>query len=171
MHSAIRFMGVFAVCLLAPPAPAATTGGSFNVTANVGATCTVVTTGVAFGTYNPASSTPTNASGAVTVTCTSGTTYSIALNAGAHAGGASVFGNRRMLANVSDFLPYQLYLDSFGGTVWGDGTNSSSINPTAGTFTGTGVGLAHTVYGQIAAGNYVASGAYSDTINVTVTYN
>jgi len=36
--------------------------------------------------------------------------------------------------------------------------------------TGTGAAVTTTVYGQVPSGQYVAVGAYSDTVNVTVTY-
>lgn len=156
--------------LWAGTAMAATTTGNLNVTATVNATCSVATSPVAFGVYDPTSATPTDASGAVTVTCTAGTTYSIALDAG---GNESVAGDpttRRMLANTTDYLPYALYLDSGHATIWGD-AGGGSVNPTSGTFTGDGTAQGNTVYGRIAPGQYVAPGAYSDTVVATVTYN
>lgn len=159
------------LALFAGAALAATATGTFSVTATVSATCTLGTTNVAFGMYDPSSGSSTNAAGSIQVTCTSGTTYSIAIDAGANAGGATAFSNRRMKANTSDYLGYQLYLDSGRATVWGDGTNGSSLNPTSGSFTGDGSQHSYTVYGQVTAGNYAAPGSYSDAVNVTITYN
>jgi spore coat protein U-like protein len=152
-------------------ASALTASGSLSVTASVSATCTVATSNVAFGTYDPSSGSANNATGSVAVTCTSGSTYTIALDAGANAGTASSFSNRRMKSGSSNYLAYQLYLDSGHATVWGDGTNSSSLNPTSGTLTGNGSAQSYTVYGQVTASQYVAPGSYTDTVNVTVTYN
>lgn len=147
---------------------AATASGSFAVTASVSPTCNVATSDVAFGAYDPASATARDAEGAVRVTCTNTTTYTIALNAGG--AGASAFDSRRMLSGTHE-LPYQLYLDSSRTTVWGDGSGGSSLNPTTGSFTGNGNEQSYTVYGRVPANRYVAPGAYTDTVNVTVTYN
>jgi spore coat protein U-like protein len=171
VHTINRIYLLFCLATFAQLTAAATATGTFSVTATVNSTCTVGTSNVAFGTYDPSSGSANNASGSVSVTCTTGSTYSIALDAGGNAGGASVFSNRRMKAGTSNYLPYQLYLDSGHATVWGDGTNSSSLNPASGTYTGNGSAQGYTVYGQLTAGQYVAPGSYTDTVNVTVTYN
>jgi len=150
---------------------AATATANLSVTATVSGACSVTTSPVAFGAYNPLSGSLLDATGAVTVTCTSGTTYSIALDAGANASTTSDANTRRMLANTSDFLPYALYLDSGHTTIWGDGLNGTSVNPTSSTFTGDGTAQGRTVYGRIAAGQNVAPGTYSDTVVATITYN
>ncbi|MFZ3081450.1 spore coat U domain-containing protein [Rhodoferax ferrireducens] len=152
-------------------AVAATTTTNLNVTATVSATCSVTTSAVAFGTYDPTSASPKDATGSATVTCTSGTTYSIALDAGAHESTPGDASTRRMLANTADYLPYTLYLDSGHTTIWGDGANGTSVNPSSGTFTGDGTDQSYSVYGRIAAGQYVAAGSYSDAVVTTVTYN
>ncbi|MDD5250154.1 MAG: spore coat U domain-containing protein [Rhodocyclaceae bacterium] len=160
---------VVVLMLFAQAASAGTASGTFAVTATVSATCSVVTSDVNFGTYSPASVTAATASGAVTATCTSGTAYTIALDAGANAGGVSAFSNRNM-ASGANLLPYQLYLDAGYATVWGDGTSSSSVNPATGSFSGNGSAQDHTVYGKVTPGHYVAPGSYTDTVTVTVTY-
>lgn len=152
-------------------AVAATTTTNLSVTATVSATCAVTTSPVAFGVYDPNAGSPTDATGTVSVTCVQGTTYTIALDAGANASTPGDAGTRRMLANASDHLPYTLYLDAARTTVWGDGANGTSLNPAAGSFTGDGSAQAYTVYGRIAAGQYVAAGAYADAVVATVTYN
>lgn len=169
MRNPIRIL-VALLALAANTAFAATTTANLSVTATVNATCSVVTTTVAFGVYNPASATPTDASGAVTVTCTSGTTYTIALDAGANPSTPGNATTRRMKANTADFLPYTLYLDSGHATIWGDGTNGTSVNPTTGSFTGDGSAQGQTVYGRVAINQYVAAGSYVDTVVATVTY-
>jgi spore coat protein U-like protein len=157
--------------LLVNMAQAATATSNLSVTATVAATCTVTTAPVAFGTYNPASGTPTDTTGTITVTCTNGSTYTIALDAGANPSSAGNVTTRRMTAGASKFLSYQLYLDSPHTTIWGDGANGSSINPTSGSFTGDGTAQGYSVYGRITTGNYVPSGSYTDTVVMTVTYN
>ncbi len=150
---------------------AATATANLGVSATVVAVCVVAAVPVVFGVYNPSSVSPSDATGAVTVTCTPGTTYSVALDAGANPSAVGDVTTRRMKANVSDYLPYQLYIDvGRATTVWGDGGNGSSINPTTGSITATGLLQSYNVYGRIITGNYVPTGAYLDAIVVTVTY-
>lgn len=149
---------------------AATATGNLLVTATVTSACLVATLPVAFGVYNPTSVTPADATGTVTVTCTLGNTYTIALDAGANPSTAGNVNTRRMLSGASDYLPYNLYLDAGRTTVWGDGT-SGSLNPTTGTFTSTGLPQLYSVYGRVPINQYVAGGVYLDTVVATVTYN
>lgn len=152
----------FAVCsvwLLAfstVPAAAASTSTSFTVSATVVSTCAVSASDLAFGNYLPSGNTDQTTS--ITVTCGNGTGYSVALNDGNNASG----GARRMINGGSNFLSYELYSDSGRTTVWN----------TASPVTGTGSGAAQTltVYGRIPNGQNVPVGAYTDTIQVTVTY-
>lgn len=162
------------VAMLAIPAgsaDAATTTANLSVTATVSASCSVTTSAVAFGAYTASSGSANDASGAVTVTCTSGTTYSVALDAGAYPSTAGDASTRRMSDGSSHYLSYSLYLDSGRTTLWGDGANGTSVNPASGTFTGDGSAQGRTVYGRVPANQYVTPGAYSDTVTATVTYN
>jgi spore coat protein U-like protein len=63
-------------------------------------------------------------------------------------------------------LTYSLYSDTDHTDKWGDGTLSTQ------TVSGTADGTQqpYTVFGQVPAGQYVASGSYSDTVTATVTY-
>jgi len=139
--------------------------GSLSVTATVSGTCTLTTTPVAFGAYDPASGTDDTATGAVTVTCTSGTDYTVSLDAGANETTPDDITTRRMKANASDYLPYQLYQDAAHNTAWGD-TGGAIL----GSRTGDGSPQAIDVYGVIVKNQYVAAGSYVDTVVVTVTY-
>ena len=163
----------------AAPPPATTT---FNVTATVPSFCKVTATDLAFGAYTPGSGPIANSS-AVTVECTNGTPFTVALNAGSSTGAS--FTNRNMTgtgaadsagdtAPTSAWLNYQLYTTSTvgsGGTVWGDGSNGTSM--VSGTGSGMGTAITEQVYGQIpdSTANLAAvPGAYSDTVTATVTY-
>lgn len=167
-----RLLTAALLCHLASAtAIAGTASANLNVTATVNSNCIATTGAVSFGTYDPSSGSAKDASGSVTVTCTAGTTYTIALDAGANAGTGGDATTRQMLANASDLLPYTLYLDASRTTIWGDGANGTSVNPAAGSFTGDGSAQAHVAYGRITAGQYVAPGSYVDTVVATVTYN
>lgn len=153
-------LGLMALAGAPTSAAAATATTTFAVTATVQSTCIVSASAMAFGTYIPtAASTSTST---VTVTCTNTTPYNVGLNAGTTTG-ASVT-NRMMAGSGGATLNYQLTQDSAHSTNWGN-TTGSWVG-------GTGSGSAQniTVYGQVAAGQYVAPGAYSDTITATVNY-
>lgn len=148
-------------------AMAATASASLTVTATVSATCTATTTALNFGSYDPSSASANDNTGAVSVTCTNGTPYTVALNAGSNAGTPGDVTTRRMLSGSSSFLPYQIYTTAGRTTVWGDGANGSSTQSN----TGSGDAQSFSAYGRIPAGQYVAPGNdYADSVTVTVTY-
>jgi spore coat protein U-like protein len=132
------------------------------------AACTVSASGVAFGVYNPFSATATDATGTVTLSCSSSSGlggYDIALSSGS--GGS--YAGRRMSSGSAN-LPYQLYSDATHSQIWGDGTGGSSTVAGADNIpllSGTSI---HQVYGRIAARQVASPGPYSDVIVVTVTY-
>lgn len=137
-----------------------TVTGEFGVLATVVAGCTVSATNLAFGNYTGAVN---NSTSTLSVICTSGTTYTVSLNAGL-ATGATVT-NRSMTGPGSALLRYSLFSNSTRTTNWG---NSSATNWVNGT--GNGTTQPFTVYGQIPAGQYVKPGSYTDTITVSVAY-
>ncbi|MES2959430.1 MAG: spore coat U domain-containing protein [Pseudomonadota bacterium] len=144
------------------PAPgwAATTSGTFNVTASVVATCSVSATDVAFGTYTGAQ---LDGSGSISVTCTNLLPYTVELNAGIGAG--STVASRLMTGPSSQTISYSLYQNAGRTTLWGTTAATQSV-------AGTGIGTAQalTVYGRAPAAQTPGVGSYSDTITVTVTY-
>jgi spore coat protein U-like protein len=127
--------------------------------------CAVAATPLAFGNYTATDTSPNDAQSTVNVTCAAGLDYSIALNKGTTTGAA--VDDRMMTDGGSNTLSYVLYNDSGHGTIWGDGTGTTQ---TVGPETGDGTLQPYTVYGRIPAGQYVASGGYTDTVTVTVTY-
>lgn len=153
-------LGVFTLSLAPIPADAATVTTTFAVTATVVATCLVSATPLGFGNYtglvDPASST-------VTVTCTNTTPYNVGLSAGL-ATGATVT-TRSMTGPAAALLGYGLFSDAGHTTNWGLTIGTDTV-------TGTGNGAAQpiTVFGQIPAAEFVAPGAYADTITATVTF-
>jgi spore coat protein U-like protein len=172
MHSTTQVLGALAfACAACCPAQAGTAAANLGVSATVGSSCIITATPVAFGLYNPAAGSPADSSGGIAVTCTTGTTYSVSLDAGASPSAAGSIAGRRMTAGAAKFLAYQLYLDGTYATVWGDGTGGSSVNPASGSSTGTGAAQTHTVFGRIGAGSFVPAGTYVDTVVATVTYN
>ena len=127
--------------------------------ADAAATCTVSTTGVAFGAYNPRSSTATTGVGTVTVTC-SGNVGTMTLSSGT--GQSGTYSSRVMKSGTSS-LNYNLYTTSSYATVWGNGTSGSATRSLS-------AAGSYTVYGRIPALQNVAAGTYTDNVVVTLTY-
>lgn len=154
-------------------AQAATATTTFQVTATVVAGCTVSATNLGFGNYDENATAATNANSTVTVNCTDGVPFTVALDAGQNAGGASNFSARAMSDGTTGdpLLGYQLYTNSGHTTVWGDGTNGSSTVGGTGTGPGSSNAIVETVYGQVPAGQTVLVGSYVDNpVNVTISY-
>ncbi len=147
-------------------AQAQTATANLDVSADVVASCTIDTTALAFGNYDPIDPADVDNTGTVTVTCTQDAPVAITLGQGANAGGTSTDASpERRLSDGTNFLTYSLFSDSARTTVW---TNEATGDVET---TGTGAADAHTVYGRIDGGqNSAPAGAYSDTVVATVTF-
>jgi spore coat protein U-like protein len=143
-------------------AQASTATTSFSVSATVLSSCAVSASLLAFGSYNPIASTATTGNTTLLVTCTSGTPYNIGLNPGTGTG--ATVASRKMTSG-SNLLSYSLYQNASLATVWGQTIGTDTV-----TGTGTGLPVSVTVYGSVPSLQTVPSGAYTDTISVTVTY-
>jgi spore coat protein U-like protein len=137
--------------------------------------CTSSTTPVAFGAYDPLSSSPNDSEGGVHFTCgglVGGfVTYNVTLAKGAN---SSTFNPRRMYnATAVSYLNYNIYTTSGRTTVWGNGTESTQTitgNVTILVLGGTSRDIV--AYGRIPGSQSSAKpGNYLDTVVVTVTYN
>lgn len=131
--------------------------------------CTVLANPVAFGSYNPVSSTPLDSTGQVTVTCTAIASFSVSYTI-AISPGASGSAGARAMTGTAGSLPYNLYTNSGRTTVWGDGSGGTST-----VSDGYSVGLLqvtrnYAVYARIPARASAPAGAYSDTLTISVNY-
>jgi spore coat protein U-like protein len=123
---------------------------TFQVTANVAASCSVTATDLAFGQYDPFAATPLDSTSTISITCTNmhGYAYSVPTPTA-----------RSMAGPGAATLNYGLYNEAartsgFGGAGTGNGSAQSI-----------------TVYGRIPAGQTLAVvGSYSDLVTVTVNY-
>jgi len=150
------------------PAPAGAQQASTTllVHAVVVRNCTVVTTPVDFGNYDPlvANRTqPLDSTGTVTVECTKGVAPAVELDLGQNADGT----NRRMAGGAAEFLGYELYADPGHSNIWGTGTQGLSLPSSPGVG---GTPAPQMIYGRVAGGQNVAPGDYNDTVNVTVIF-
>jgi spore coat protein U-like protein len=169
--------GVGAAVLSSDPVHAASATSNLSVTASVTANCTISTTAVAFGAYDPVvtnASTALNGNGSVTIACTKGSAPAITLDLGANASGAQR--NMLITGGGSDVLAYQLYQPpnttpgtacTFpGSTVWGTSV-AQTFTPTA---PANKSGRAYNVCGTVAAAQDVSVGSYQDTVVATVDF-
>ncbi len=143
-------------------AHAATSTGNMTVSMTIQAECKLLsTTNIAFGTRGVVDSV-SDGTATLGVQCTNTTPYTIGLGAGAGAGATTAA--RKMTAGGAT-LNYSLYRDAGRTLNWGDTINTDTL---AGT--GSGALQSHTVYGRVPVQTTPAAGAYSDTVQITVTY-
>jgi spore coat protein U-like protein len=140
---------------------AATAGATFTVTADVQVTCALMANNLNFGGYTglvELDSTTTLITG-----CSNGTPYTIGFNAGTSIGATVT--TRKMTGPATELLAYSLSQDAAHSINWG---NTPGVDTVPGV--GTAAPQTYTVYGRVAAGQFIAPGGYSDTITVTVTF-
>jgi len=154
-----------AVALVPTGASAQSASTNLTVSANVAANCTITTTAVAFGAYDPVVVNATvdrDAAGSVIIACTKGAVPTVGLGLGSHA----VASVRRMLGASGDFLTYELYQPAGYTTVWGTtGANLFAAGASAGRAPRT-----FAVNGRIPSGQDVGTGAYGDIVVATVNF-
>ena len=154
-----------AVALAAPVlCDAGTSTTTFPVSAVINSACSVTASALTFGSYNPTSGSPLDGTSTISVYCTVGSAYTVALDIGTGGGAFAT----RTIANGANVLDYNLYTSNARTTVWGDGTGATS------TVAGSGAGLltpsSQTVYGRVSALQDKPAGTYTSTITVTVNF-
>jgi spore coat protein U-like protein len=148
-------------------AQAATKTASFTVSASVGKNCVISAGDLALGEF--VGDNNLTAQSDITVRCTAGTAFDIALSAG----NTGSYAGRRMVGAGGDFLIYNLYTAETYATVWGDDSGTTDVVGGVGAGMGLANELTRTVYGRLLAADNdgpVSAGAYSDTIIATITY-
>lgn len=138
---------------------------TFEVTAEVSASCSIAATALDFGQYDPAVANltaPLDATSTLTVLCTNGFGTFIDLDEGLNGLGTAAAPLRQM-ADGTARLSYGLYTEGTWTTVWGEGDSDFA-------HTGSGVAQNHTIHGQIPGGQNVIEGSYADTVTATVLF-
>ncbi len=101
----------------------------------------------------------------ISLSCPGSTTWRVGLSNGANASG----NQRRMTDGTSNYIAYELYLNSARNQRWGNDTAGGTD-----TASGSGSGQANptvlTVYGRVPVQAAQPPGSYADTITVTLTY-
>jgi spore coat protein U-like protein len=139
---------------------------TLSVTASVASLCTISTSAVAFGSYDSLganATSPLDANGGVTVTCTKGSVPVIGLGLGSHASGST----RQMATAGTDLLAYELYRANDYTSVWGVYGGANQLTAPAAP---SKAPRTFTVYGRVAAGLDPAVGSYSDSVQATVNF-
>jgi len=139
---------------------------SLPVTATVQSACAASAEPLAFGTYI-AGGGPVTGSATISVKCTSGLAFKVALDPGATPGGSI---SQRFMSNGSQTLQYNLYTTSDLSSIWGDGTAGVTLSGVA---PSEGLPTSLMVFAQVpdSSMNRLARvGVYSDLVTVTVTY-
>ena len=144
------------------PANAATATTSLGISATVQATCLISTTNLAFGTYTGLVVAGT---ATLSVTCTNTTPYTVGLSSGNGTTPPATVTTRHMMGGTVG-LNYVLTQDAAHATNWGN----TPTTDTPASALGTGAAVPITVYGQVAAGQFVAPGIYTDTVTATVNF-
>jgi spore coat protein U-like protein len=141
--------------------------------AQAAASCTLTSTGPAFGNYDPSDANADTANGSVLATCTwtGGGATTLNIVASYSAGNSGAYPNRFMLSGTNR-LNYNIYFDSTFATIRGNGTagtqtGQATITVSSGNRTATATG---TLAGRIPAGQNAVPGNYTDTIIITLTY-
>jgi spore coat protein U-like protein len=148
-------------------ANAATDTAQFQVQIVITESCdiqAVSASNIDFATQARNTGAPVDAQGTLQVNCTSGTPYTIGLNAGANSTSATASANNRRMANGTNFVPYGLYRDSGRTLFWGNVIGTDTV---AGTGNATNQSIP--VFGRVPSTNAPA-GTYVDTVIATVTY-
>jgi spore coat protein U-like protein len=155
--------------LMSSAALATTATANLGVSASITSNCTIGTSALAFGAYDPIAGTAVPGTGTVTVACTSDVTApKVTLGQGLHAGGGST--DAAPLRRLSDgagtphYLTYNIYLLGDHATVWDNVTGQTA-------HAGDGTGHDLTTFGQIDINQHTApAGSYADTVVATVTF-
>ncbi|EJZ57622.1 SCPU domain-containing protein [Pseudomonas sp. MWU13-2625] len=120
-----------------------------------------------FGTANSLFTTATGqvlggGGGALSILCSSGTTPTVTVGAGAN-DGKSTGGARALYDGVANYVPYDLYTDSGFSTLL-------PVNGTINLAPSTGTAQTVNIYGQAKGKAGLPAGTYTDTIAVQLTF-
>lgn len=155
-----------AAVLAASPAFAGSTVATQQI--GVGLTiedqCTITAPAtLSFGTHGIILS-DVNGQANMTIECTKQTPYSIALDAGLN--GANAVNTTRAMKSGSNYIDYDLYSGSAGGTLWGDTVGTDTVDSAS----AAGADEVITIYGQVPSHQNEPVGTYADTVTATIWY-
>ncbi|WP_095011794.1 spore coat U domain-containing protein [Tsuneonella mangrovi] len=143
------------------PAFAGTATATVDVSLTIQSSCSVQANPL---TFTGQASQTIDANSSVTVSCSAvptGNAVSLSLDQGTNAQGTT----RYLAAADGTLVPYAIYSDAAHTQVWGSGGQSVSVPVDSGSQ------VSVPMYGQVpASGSSVATGTYSDTVVVTLSF-
>jgi len=165
-------VSVALVITLVAVAPAAFAGSATNpltLSATVINNCSITTTAVAFGNYDPLSASPNQASGTVVIACTKNAAPSIWL------GNGNNYSSNRRMTDGTNFMNYEIYqpASNAAGAAcaytqrWGQTVGTDVFTPTASPGK---AARTYNVCGQITAGQDLAAATFNDSVLATVNF-
>lgn len=163
----LHIIFVFVYCLGSQVARANCTGANCS--------CSVETTGINFGIYNPTEGGASTARGHIIVTCVGGTptvmeaSYNVSYCIKLSRGTSNTYLPRFMQAS-GEHLNYNLYTTEGMVSVWGDGTEGTVTLSDNYAAVQRPTPKDYTVFAKIFPLQKVGVGTYSDMVTVTVTY-
>jgi spore coat protein U-like protein len=132
---------------------------TFAATATINDNCEVSAMDIDFGAQGIVT-TNVDATGQVSVTCTNGTPYTVALDGGLAAAPLTA----RKMSKGAETITYGIYQDAGRSQPWGDtGGTTASGN-------GTGAARNLVTYGRVPPQTTPSPGSYTDTVVMTVAY-
>ena len=137
------------------------------------ANCSVSSSGMHFGLYNPLDGNDIETSGTIDISCTSTRNERVNMIIILSPGNSKSYVNRIMkTSSAATPLYYNIYTKKNNRRVWGDGNSGSRVKKIKNMKVKPGrVSTRHKdMYGTIIGGQDVAVGDYSDTITVTIDY-
>lgn len=131
------------------------------------AACTVSTTALNFGIYDVFGTIPVDSTGTITVPCDESPPPTVTIAVGPSPNSRGFFPRQMKHLQQPDFLAYNLFTDASRSTVWGDGTQGTSVVSDK----------VHenrpwvvTIHGRIPSGQDVSAGPYREVITVTIAW-
>jgi spore coat protein U-like protein len=163
MKAVTRLGLIGGLSLIGGVAQATTTNTTFQVQLTITAECVINSAGTLdFGSKGVINAN-VDATSSIKVQCTNTTPFDIGLDAGQGSGADTT--TRLMTGPNSETVAYKMYSNAGHTTNWGNTVSTDTV-----TSAGTGAEQTFTVYGRVAPQTTSRPGAYSDTVQVTVTY-
>lgn len=135
-------------------------------------TCSITSSAMSFGNYDPSGASATDGTGSVVVSCyhNSSGSNSVNITLAIGAGTYGTFAARKMQKSSGQQLSYNLYRDSARTQIWGTGSGGYSTVVISTTISNnSSKSKTFTVYGRIPAQQNVPAGVYTDSVVITVT--
>lgn len=135
---------------------------TFQVSANVAASCEVDTGSLDFGNIGSPVTATVDQSTSINVRCTNGTPYRVSLGLGEGSGATGL--ESRKMRNLASTLTYGLYQDPGRSIPWGATSDNNVAR------SGNGGNQALAIYGRIFSGQQTSIGIYTDRVLVTINF-